>query len=285
MFGTATTIYGAGGNDTVSLADSATTALFLLDGGDGDDVLGKTTVTFTKALSGSQVLGGAGADTIKLKDGGSKLTVDGGAGADVITLVTGITLSQINGGAGADVINYVGGTGDFTQIATINGGAGADTINISEMGTNADANLFTQTACQANIQYGSGDVIKILSGSTIITATFTGINVGLALPSVFIMSSLSQLSAAANAAAVSAFYGVTSDGNIAVFDTDGQGATDGDLIIAFNDGGGGTKFSHLRILGGDELILTTKTGKQAAALVGITFSTDSDKEEIIMTLA
>ena len=78
------------------------------------------------------------------------------------------------------------------------------------------------------------------------------------------------MTAVSTAALASTLYANTHIGNISVFDTDGNSGSDGDLIINFNAAAKRTKLVSVRIVGGDELITTTKVGKQSASLVNIT---------------
>ena len=131
--GAATSVYGAGGADTIKFVSSGA-VVFYVDGGEGADLIGDTASLL--AFSADTILGGAGADTISLGSlasaGGS--LVLGGADADVIKVVNNTNIGSINGGAGADsiVIGNTNASGTTEASAgllfTVNGGAGADTI-------------------------------------------------------------------------------------------------------------------------------------------------------------
>ena len=270
LFGTATTIYGGGGDDTVKLNSSATTALLIIDGGDGADLIGNTATDFVKALSGSMVLGGAGNDTIKLERGADKFTVDGGAGADSISIETGIDTFMAKGGAGNDTIRLAkGAVGLFNALGTIDGGAGTDSIVLDDTSGSAvvEATYTAFAGIVATVKYSSGDIIALNTATAKIHTGFTAVNVGMALPSIAIITTMTAVSTAALA---STLYANTHIGNISVFDTDGNSGSDGDLIINFNAAAKRTKLASIRIVGGDELITTTKVGKQSASLVNIT---------------
>ena len=119
----------------------------------------------------------------------------------------------------------------------------------------------------ASVQYSSGDVIAVTTGVAALGGGFTKVNVGSALPSIAILTTLTAVSTSALAESL---YGNTVVGNISVYDTDGNAGTDGDLIIGISGGANRTKAVGIRIIGGDELITTTKIGKQSASLVNIT---------------
>jgi hypothetical protein len=272
VFGTATTIYGGGGSDTVQLNSTATTALLLIDGGNGNDLIGQTTTDFVKALTGSQILGGAGADTIKFERGANAFTVDGGAGADSIYIGTATDTFNVKGGADNDTITLDGGgEGLFNALGTIDGGAGVDSIILNDTkGSAGVEKAYTLlTGVVATIKYGSGDIIALTSATTWLASSFTAVNIGKALPSVAIITTMTAIDSKLLA---SQLYGNTITGNISVFDTDGNAGTSGDLIIGINNGAAQTKLALIRIIGGDELITTTKVGKQSSSLVNITFA-------------
>lgn len=274
-FQAATTIYGGGGADTVTLSDTATTALLLVDAGNGHDLIGKSTVTFAKAVSGTQILGAAGNDTIKISGGDAKLTISGGAGSDSIYMKSNTKLFDVLGGADADQINVIGGIGKVAQVATIDGGAGADTIRIQN-GLAGAVIKTVNTTTMANIKYGSGDVIMLTTKTNKISDSFTKANIGLAAPTFFIGTAISKIS----------IIQTTALGSVAVFDTDGNAGTDGDLLIGITSNKG-TVYSFINIVGGDELLTTTKVGAQAlnTANLGITFTTTTGSKDLIMTLA
>ena len=85
-------------------------------------------------FSASTLAGGNGADTIRLSTFSAGTQVLGGAGHDSIALVTaggGVGGASVNGGAGNDTINVVTTLGACwfdDGLHTINGGAGSDVI-------------------------------------------------------------------------------------------------------------------------------------------------------------
>ena len=177
---------------------------------------------------------------------------------------------MIKGGTGNDTIRIgQGGVGLVGAIGTIDGGAGTDSIILDDVDHLA-AFEKTYTAFAgivASVQYSSGDVIAVTTGVAALGGGFTKVNVGSALPSIAILTTLTAVSTSALAESL---YGNTVVGNISVYDTDGNAGTDGDLIIGISGGANRTKAVGIRIIGGDELITTTKIGKQSASLVNIT---------------
>ena len=159
-------IYGGGGADTIKIA-SAAGGSFLIEGGDGADVIGNSNFLF--AASAQTLSGGAGADVIKAKEFHTTTNfILGGAGNDSITLTVNTNQGSINGGAGVDLITVSGDTQSVnSKLFTINGGAGADSIVFD---ATCDGVVFTAqtgsvlaslTYYQGIIAYGAGDVIQI----------------------------------------------------------------------------------------------------------------------------
>ena len=235
----ASSVYGGGGSDTIAFSCQAEAAVLsggsagdrievdhvgtaiTIDGGNGAD----TIVLSSHVSAGGSVLGGAGADTINLNSSfGGGLTVDGGAGVDTITFdaVSALTILggdendlikssaqdlgvvSVDGGAGNDTIEllqmdsagsigggagndsiYVGGCAMATLVdATLNGGAGTDTIRLDQATT---ANSAATTA-DVNIVYNAGDVIQLTTN--ILTLTSTEANWQAGVPSVYLASGL-----------------------------------------------------------------------------------------------
>ena len=290
-FGVATSIYGGGGNDTIKLSGDVTDAGLghLIDGGDGADLIGKSTVDFVNAASGISVLGGAGDDTIKLERGATKLYIGGGAGADSIFAATGADSFSVFGGNGADTMTLVDSSYVKSSAGSyFNGGSGVDVFNANGFLTAIAITSKLTKNSLANVAYGSGDIINLTTagGGKVLAGGFTSINIGQAVPSIYITSTLTKLDGftkgAANAGAI---FGTTKAGVVAVWDSDGYGATDGDLVIAINnDATGVSKWSLMRIVGGDELLTTTKIGKQALSNINITFTSSSTGLDLTMTL-
>jgi hypothetical protein len=171
-FTTATSIYGAGGNDTILFlaGNNAAGQDFIIDGAEGNDLLGHSAATLRNAES--TISGGAGNDTITLAAMFSGTEVLGGAGSDSISLFTATILGgSINGGDGADSITLGASAiigGGLSQVVTLNGGAGTDVVRFNAtsgfLSGNAAAGTFTQnSAIQAVVTYGAGDVIQVAS--------------------------------------------------------------------------------------------------------------------------
>ena len=114
----ASSVYGGGGSDTIAFSCQAEAAVLsggsagdrievdhvgtaiTIDGGKGAD----TIVLSSHVSAGGSVLGGAGADTINLNSSfGGGLTVDGGAGVDTITFDA-VSALTIKGGSENDLI-------------------------------------------------------------------------------------------------------------------------------------------------------------------------------------
>ena len=170
------------------------------------------------------------------------------------------------------------------------GGAGVDVFNFGGFKTAVALAAAVTGDSLANVVYGSGDIINLTTagGGKVIASGFTTINLGQSVPSIYITSALTTLGAVAKGAGATkagGLFGTTKAGTVAVWDSDGYGATDGDLVIAINnDATGVTKWTLMRIIGGDELLTTTKVGKQALSTVNITFSSSSTGLDLTMTL-
>ena len=241
-------IYGGGANDTINFASPAAAAEFVIDGGEGDDLIGNTAVALVNATATS-IIGGAGADTIKLQTVATGNVILGGAGADSIFIQTGI--STINGGDGADTITF-GGTsvstgqgGTYTGI-TINGGAGADRIIFSLTGySGLSANGAATGACAGlgAVVYEAGDTLVIGTTSlSVSAAAWAGAGGQIA-----VRTGTSAMEYAANAAA----------GTLSVFDVGD------DLLIGIKldtTAGGNSGYSYITVVGGGSLIKTAGTG-------------------------
>ncbi|MDQ0303517.1 autotransporter outer membrane beta-barrel domain-containing protein [Ancylobacter polymorphus] len=148
------TIYGEGGDDTITFgggsltSPSGWTSLHQgdIDGGDGNDTINVTAsdqvatyITQDGAKDAANILGGAGDDEINITNASKQgITIDGGvegnSGADKITISqTGDSKTSIgddiDGGTGADTIKLSVGTGEL-GIADLTGGDDNDTITV-----------------------------------------------------------------------------------------------------------------------------------------------------------
>ena len=130
-----TLIAGAGG-DTISMSGITEFSDGTIKLGDGNDDVSIA----AEAFSGTDVILGAGADTLIFSGGGTQggvltgSSVLGGSGADEISLVGDVDISAttVFGGGGSDLITISGTVGGESLInadSTANGG-GADTINL-----------------------------------------------------------------------------------------------------------------------------------------------------------
>lgn len=131
---------------------------FDFEGGPGNDTITGETDTYSTYVS--QLIGGAGDDTITAGDSATNLEGDdgndilnGGAGND--TLTGGPGMDVIHGGAGDDTININidnGGVDDLVAGETYDGGTGNDTIVLSTFGgsdvTTADFSSVTITSVE-----------------------------------------------------------------------------------------------------------------------------------------
>jgi len=107
-------IEGTSGNDCISVSQSGTTLSVSTN---------TTTQTFTSAVTGIQILGFDGADTIKVKSNVTlEVTAWGGNGDDLMYLA-GSGADMICGGAGNDKIVSIGGGGDMVY-----GESGTDSL-------------------------------------------------------------------------------------------------------------------------------------------------------------
>jgi len=165
--GTGNTLYGGGGNDSISLTAEAAFHGNTIGGDtyaaasdwDGDDLI---TAEFAGAYSSNTVAGGGGADTIIVTAG-----VDGGdggnnywylnGGADSIAFKTVISGSTVGAGAGADSVFIASGVGAATVIQL---GGDDDHLNFSAA-SNIDSGDHVGTV------YGGAGADRIMSGGTL----------------------------------------------------------------------------------------------------------------------
>lgn len=198
-------------------------------GGAGNDTLTvATTATDAVALT---VDGGAGNDTITGTAGSAALTINAGEGADTITLTTtGATAaSTVNAGAGNDIINLAAGafgTGNAHAV-NIDLGTGSDTLVVTTLanlrGTDTTATQLGQDLIKV-ANFSTGDKLDLgASYQALSTAGVTAVN-----------GATTLLAAAKAAAGDLAGAHVTTfefGGNTYVFNSDGAnsnvGAGDG----------------------------------------------------------
>ena len=244
--GGSSSIYGAGGADTIKVANSASSSALLIDGGKNADVIGSTSVVLS-GLGGSTITGGSGHDTIKILNGASALIL-GGAGNDSITVgATTSADSSINGGAGADSITLLAktaGVSTTTNTITINGGDGADAITLGSYTTVGGGGLSAISAnIIGNVVYESGDVITLDATN----AVAAGAN-WLGNTQVYVAANITSANEA------SAIDGMSQAGSVLVF------ASGDDLVIGINAIAGATSATGLiNVIGGASVIKTTAT--------------------------
>lgn len=153
-------------------------------GGAGNDTLTvATTATDAVALT---VDGGAGNDTIAGTVGSAALTLVGGAGNDTISLTTtGATAaSTVNAGAGNDIINLAAGafgTGNAHAVS-IDLGTGSDTLVVTALANLRGATDTTATQLGQDLikvaNFSTGDKLDLggLSYQALSTAGVTAVN-------------------------------------------------------------------------------------------------------------
>lgn len=225
----------------------------MIDGGAGNDTIGFTAL----ALQTSGTLsGGDGVDTITASSASTGSFILGGAGADSIRLVN-ISLASINGGDGNDTINW-GNSGSsafnaitgFGGLGTINGGSGSDSI---VLGWTAGASAGMSAAGTAvtagtilNYVYGSGDTLAFTTNLNFQSANWQVTNGTVAVVTAYSAFYSTLMSAVLDTNSAT--------GNVAVFD-----AGD-DLIIgigAYNGNAGSTVVAFINVIGGGNLITNT----------------------------
>lgn len=253
----AISIFGAGGNDTIRFNSGSTGFNFVINGGDGNDLLGNSAAGL--GYSASTISGGVGDDTILLNEiatqGGSVIL--GGAGADSIVLVTQATTDgSINGGAGNDTINLASGLlggGHSAGLITINGGSGTDVIQFSvasggiqTLTSLTAGNVTGQSAYHAAVVYESGDIIKY--ANTAISTT--GSNWAGGGGQILVVTSINAVTI--SAAANGANYSAQSAGSINVF-SDGT-----DTYFFLNGNSQSATFNF--VVTGKDLVATTSVG-------------------------
>jgi len=248
----AITVYGAGGNDTVTFGASVfQNSALRFELGDGADVFGNSGLGITGGGTATFIGGGAGHDTIKFNSIAGLGTIDGGAGNDSIyvgavsisadAVLTGVS---INGGAGNDVIaitSLLANSGLTLGAVTVNGGTGADTIKLNTYAGNSAG--LSSDAILANVVFEDGD--KILLGNTLAQAQNAN---WLAATQIYVLSAATAMSA------VVATGGATALGSIGVW------STGTDLNIWFV--GGDSTQVLVNVIGGSSLLINNTAGAQ-----------------------
>jgi hypothetical protein len=259
----AASIYGSGGNDTLRLADTASTgaSVLVVDGGKNADTIGSTTVIVGGA-GNATLSGGTGHDTIKFASINSSM-IFGGAGIDSIV---GNTVSavgaSINGGSGTDSITFLGsGSNSAQAIITINGGAGADVITL---GSYTGTLNQTSGTVIGNVAVTSGDVLIMQS----VGAVSTSAN--------WLLSTQVEI-AAARAATFSGLGGLCQQGSLIFF------AEGDDLVMGITGALDHTISAQVSIIGGASLIKTTATGTVTADTNNFGFAISTANNDVVLT--
>ena len=118
---TSASVYGAAGNDTLSINDTHDSVY-------ADLGTGGSLFTGAGNITASTLIGGASADTFNFAAGVSNTSIIGGDGADSVALAASFNLSStITAGAGADTLVFSSGV----STSSILGGAGTDTFTLS----------------------------------------------------------------------------------------------------------------------------------------------------------
>ena len=262
----ATTVYGAGANDTISFV--AISGAALIDGGKGADFLGNTAADLS---SGVTVNGGNGLDTITFGGATTGTLVLGGAGADSISLITaaaGFIGGSINGGEGNDTIflsaSAVRANVAFSGTGTINGGSGADLIQFNNTASLTALSLnvgFGSGAALSNVVYEAGDVIKLGTALNATTAT----NFAAAGPQLWVGGSTGL-----NASALSGLQALQV-GSVLVYDSGD------DLVIGVKADQANSTWTYLNVINGDDMLKTTAVGNlnYASSNFGFTLAQSS----------
>jgi Ca2+-binding RTX toxin-like protein len=149
------TIYGGGGNDTISTANAAFGVVISTD--DGND-------SVTGGAGGDTISNSAGNDSINAGNGNNSVTATLGNN----TLTTGTGNDIITGGAGTDTITG-GGAAD-----TLNGGNGADSFTQGDGATAASTATTDANGVIANgetITVAADIIIDFLGGTDIMNTT------------------------------------------------------------------------------------------------------------------
>ncbi len=159
-FGDGKTVYGSGGNDSISVANNAVISVSAsIDGGAGND-----TFTLNSVSIGSgkvfEILGNGGADSINVTGAtvNGTFNIDGGADANVLNISSvslAGTAANILGGAGTDSIK-VDGVTVTSGAFKIDGKEQNDTISVTNLTANAAASIIG----------GAGADSIVLSGVT-----------------------------------------------------------------------------------------------------------------------
>ena len=274
-------VQGGAGNDTLvvnlgSETAGATLSAGFFAGNDGADVLtvnlaGTTTAGVAAQLgnqnSGSQFLGGSGADTIGIVLGtGASAAADlqGGADNDVITATVAsggnLLLTTADGGAGNDTLAVtfnVVQTGGISQLdagsaGVFGGGAGTDSITL--LGTVASAGTF-------KLGEGRGDAgndtitLGTTLASTGTTLVYGGFNGGLGADSL-VFSGNNLLSGA-----VSTFQGAGSGGSAGFVMGSGDSIVGGfDTVFVSNEAVTGGQVQRAGTFGSAGLSFANMTG-------------------------
>jgi hypothetical protein len=237
-------VYGAGGNDVISFANTAfgPGGDVVIDGGKNADRIGNSTVLFTG--SNSTIAGGAGHDTIKFNSLMSAVVLGGAGNDSIFGAANTANAASINGGAGNDTLNF--GTEltwtSASGMVTINGGAGADSIILGSYTGINTLNAVGSGAVLGTVVYESGDIIRFNN---------TGNGAG-ALASANWLGD-TQILVGANRAADYSTIAMSQQGSIAVF-------SEGDDLVIQITGIGVSMQAQVNVKGGSGLIKTTATG-------------------------
>lgn len=174
------TVFGNGGNDSISSNTLAGATTVSINGGAGADTVDFSAAT--AAVKGS-IFGAEGADSINVAGvAGTAVSIFGGSsagdaelGADTL-VVGGIGAFTVDGGAGADALNFAMTQGGAYTV-TGAGGAGADVFKLNQSADGGTTGLFTLTGgadsdtyiLQANFDGSLGANIAAASARTVIT--------------------------------------------------------------------------------------------------------------------
>ncbi len=265
-----TTIYGAGGNDTVKFINgSAAASALLVDTGKGADFIGHSTTNFFSIVGHGTLNGGSGHDTIKFNQALSGIIL-GGAGADSIFGVAVTGGGSIDGGAGNDTLNFTNGTtfgSQLTLMTTIDAGAGSDSIILATYTaiTSTRAGVISGSFMGIVDGVSAGDVIRLTNNQAVAaTANWLG---------------QTQIYVGANAAGVTSAV-ASGNGSIAVY------ASGNDMVVGIMAGLNQSTWAKFVVKDGAGHIKTTLTAQDVTmSSSNFGFSVGSTNNNVGLTFA
>jgi hypothetical protein len=243
----AASIYGGALGDTIQLGAVSASGT-LISGGNGADLIGNSGLAVGAATTAITFAGGNGQDTLRLLSLNTGTQVLGGAGLDSIYIgATGN--GSVNGGAANDTINFsVPGLASQSAVglATLNGGAGSDQFLAGSYTAGAflsvaASNVSALSAVAGNLTVGSGDTIFFATTAAFAASNWSNNN------------QIQVLSAGTATVTGNALSGIVA------YEVNGGN----DLILGIVGAGTGTAIQLLNLVGGAGLMTTTIGGASA----------------------